>query len=129
MAGNNPLRGPNDSSVGPRFPDMTVPYDLELRRLAHQVAEQEGFYVHEGIYVFVAGPSFETPAELRFLQMVGGDAVGMSTVPSVIVARHAGIRVLGISTITNPHVPLALHLECFQVVAPSYEFSQQKLED
>lgn len=105
MAGNNPLRGPNDDVTGPRFPDMTVPYDPELRRLAHQVAEQEGYQVHEGVYAFVAGPSFETPAEIRFLQMVGGDAVGMSTVPSVVVARHAGIRVLGISTITNMALP------------------------
>jgi purine-nucleoside phosphorylase len=105
MAGNNPLRGPNDASAGPRFPDMTVPYDPELRKLAHQVADQEGYQIHDGVYVFVAGPSFETPAELRFLQMVGGDAVGMSTVPSVIVARHAGIRVLGISTITNMALP------------------------
>jgi purine-nucleoside phosphorylase len=105
MAGNNPLRGPNIDSSGPRFPDMTEPYDPELRDLAHHVAEQKGFKVHEGVYAFVAGPSFETPAELRFLQMVGGDAVGMSTVPSVIVARHAGIRVLGISTITNMALP------------------------
>ena len=105
MAGNNPLRGPNDESIGPRFPDMTVPYDPELRKLAHQVAKTQNLSLHEGVYAFVAGPSFETPAELRFLQMVGGDAVGMSTVPSVIVARHAGIRVLGISTITNKALP------------------------
>lgn len=105
MAGNNPLRGPNDDAAGPRFPDMTVPYDAELRQTAHKVARKNGFSLHEGVYAFVAGPSFETPAELRFLQMVGGDAVGMSTVPSVIVARHAGVRVLGISTITNMAVP------------------------
>lgn len=105
MAGNNPLRGPNDNSLGPRFPDMTVPYDPELRHLAQLVAKDEGFEIHEGVYAFVAGPSFETPAEIRFLQMVGGDAVGMSTVPSVIIARHAGIRVLGISTITNMALP------------------------
>ncbi len=105
MAGQNPLRGPNDESIGPRFPDMTEPYDLELRASAHQIAEREGFLVQEGVYAFVAGPSFETPAELHFLRMVGGDAVGMSTVPSVIVARHAGIRVLGISTITNMAIP------------------------
>jgi len=105
MAGQNPLRGPNDESIGPRFPDMTHPYDLELRALAHGVAEHEGFNAQEGVYAFVAGPSFETPAELQFLRMVGGDAVGMSTVPSVVVARHAGIRVLGISTITNMAVP------------------------
>jgi len=105
MAGNNPLRGPNNDSVGPRFPDLTVPYDPELRKLAHLIAEKEGFKLHEGVYAFVAGPSFETTGEIRFLQMVGGDAVGMSTVPSVIVARHAGIRVLGISTITNMALP------------------------
>jgi purine-nucleoside phosphorylase len=92
MAGNNPLRGPNNDSVGPRFPDMTEPYDPELRDLAYRVAENEGFTLHEGVYAFVAGPSFETPAELP-------------TVPSVIVARHAGTRVLGISTITNMALP------------------------
>jgi purine-nucleoside phosphorylase len=101
MAGNQPLRGPNDDAVGPRFPDMTVAYDADLRRLAHEVAAREGFGLREGVYAFVAGPSYETPAELRLLSVTGGDAVGMSTVPEVVVARHAGIRVLGISTITN----------------------------
>lgn len=105
MAGHNPLRGPNDPDVGPRFPDMTAPYDAELRQLAHAVAAEHGFTLREGVYAFVAGPSYETPSELRFLQMIGGDAVGMSTVPSVIVARHAGIRVLGVSTITNMAIP------------------------
>ncbi len=105
MAGFNPLRGPNDDAVGSRFPDMTEPYDLELRQLAHDVARSLNFTLQEGVYSFVAGPSYETPAELRFLRNAGGDAVGMSTVPSVIVARHAGIRVLGISTITNMAVP------------------------
>ena len=105
MAGFNPLRGPNDANVGPRFPDMTEPYDAELRQLAHQVAGQLGFSLQEGVYSYVAGPSYETPAELRFLRNAGGDAVGMSTVPSVIVARHAGVRVLGISTITNMAIP------------------------
>jgi purine-nucleoside phosphorylase len=101
LAGHNPLRGPNDSSIGPRFPDMTVPYDTDLRRLAHRVAGEIGQTLKEGVYAYVAGPSFETPAELRFLHSVGADAVGMSTVPSVVVARHAGIKVLGISSITN----------------------------
>jgi len=105
MAGFNPLRGPNDDEVGTRFPDMTEPYDAALRRLAHEVAAAEGFSVQEGVYAFVAGPSYETPAELRFLRAIGGDAVGMSTVPTVIVARHAGVRVLGISTITNMAIP------------------------
>jgi len=101
LAGHNPLRGPNDDEAGPRFPDMTWPYDPELRRLARQVAADEDYELREGVYVYVAGPSFETPAELRFLRGIGGDAVGMSTAPSVVVARHGGMRVLGISTITN----------------------------
>lgn len=105
MAGNNPLRGPNDETVGERFPDMTKPYDETLRLLARQVAQDNGFAVQEGVYAYVAGPSFETPAELRFLQIAGGDAVGMSTAPSVVAARHAGLRVLGISTITNMALP------------------------
>jgi purine-nucleoside phosphorylase len=105
MAGNNPLRGPNDESIGPRFPDMTMPYDADLRSLAHDIARNAGFALAEGVYAYVAGPSFETPAELRFLQIAGGDAVGMSTAPEVVVARHGGIRVLGISTIANLALP------------------------
>ncbi len=105
MAGNNPLRGPNDERYGPRFPDMTAPYDADLRALAHAVAKTEGYTLREGVYAYVGGPSFETPAELRFLQIAGGDAVGMSTAPEVVVARHAGIRVLGISSIANMALP------------------------
>lgn len=105
LSGHNPLRGPNDDSVGPRFPDMTVPYDAELRQLAHEVAAAQGITLQEGVYAYVAGPSYETPAELRFLLTAGADAVGMSTVPSVVVARHGGMRVLGISTITNMATP------------------------
>jgi purine-nucleoside phosphorylase len=105
MAGNNPLRGPNDESIGPRFPDMTMPYDAGLRAIAHDVARQSGFTMAEGVYAYVGGPSFETPAELRFLQFAGGDAVGMSTAPEVVVARHGGMRVLGISTIANLALP------------------------
>lgn len=105
LAGNNPLRGPNDDSAGPRFPDMTFPYDPELRTLALEVAREEEIPLREGVYAYVGGPSYETPAELRLLRTVGADAVGMSTVPSVVVARHAGIRVLGISTITNVTTP------------------------
>jgi purine-nucleoside phosphorylase len=105
MAGNNPLRGPNDESIGPRFPDMTEPYDGRLRALAHEVAAEAGLTLREGVYAYVAGPSFETPAELSFLQFAGGDAVGMSTAPEVVVARHAGVRVLGISTIANLALP------------------------
>jgi len=105
IAGHNPLRGPNDDAVGPRFPDMTQAYDPALRRLAHETAAENGFSLQEGVYAYVAGPSFETPAELGFLRTIGADAVGMSTVPTVVVARHAGIRVLGISTITNKAIP------------------------
>jgi purine-nucleoside phosphorylase len=105
MAGHNPLRGPNDESIGPRFPDMTEPYSAALRALARDVAREAGFSVQEGVYAYVAGPSFETPAELRFLRMSGGDAVGMSTAPSTVVARHAGMDVLGVSTITNMALP------------------------
>lgn len=105
MAGNNPLRGPNDDTFGPRFPDMIEPYDAELRRMAHEIAAENNFTLQEGVYAYVAGPNYETPAELRFLRVIGADAVGMSTVPSVLVAHHAGMRVLGISTITNLALP------------------------
>jgi purine-nucleoside phosphorylase len=105
MAGNNPLRGPNDEALGTRFPNMSEAYDSRLRALAHAVAAEAGVSLREGVYAYVAGPSFETPAELRFLQFAGGDAVGMSTAPEVVVARHAGIRVLGISTVANLALP------------------------
>jgi purine-nucleoside phosphorylase len=101
MAGLSPLRGPNLDVFGPRFPDMSRAYDLELRRLALQVAEENGLRLHQGIYACLAGPSFETPADLRFLRGVGVDAVGMSTVPEVTVAHHGGTRVLGLSGISN----------------------------
>lgn len=105
MAGHNPLFGPNDESLGPRFPDMTNAYDPELQALAHQAARAAGFEMREGVYAYVGGPSFETPAELRFLQIAGGDAVGMSTAPTTVTARHMGMRVLGISTISNMALP------------------------
>jgi purine-nucleoside phosphorylase len=101
MMGPNPLRGPNDDSLGPRFPDMSRSYDRELRQLAQQVAAEEGFELHNGVYVNLSGPSFETPADIRALRVMGADAVGMSTVPEVVVARHAGIRVMAVSGITN----------------------------
>ena len=101
MAGLSPLRGPNLDEFGPRFPDMSQAYDPELRRLAHQVAAEKRTPLHEGVYVCLAGPSFETPADLRFLRMIGADAVGMSTVPEVTIARHGDLRVLGISGISN----------------------------
>jgi purine-nucleoside phosphorylase len=101
MAGLSPLRGPNLDALGPRFPDMSQAYDPDLRTLARAAAAAEGVTLHEGVYVCLGGPTFETPADLRFLRGAGADAVGMSTVPEVIVARHAGTRVLGISGISN----------------------------
>ena len=104
MTGGNPLWGPNDDSLGPRFPPMNKAYDPTLRQLALKVADGLGIEVHQGVYVGLGGPTFETPAEVRYLRMIGGDAVGMSTVPEVIVARHMGMRVLGISGISNTAV-------------------------
>ena len=101
MAGVSPLRGPNDDSLGVRFPDMSRAYDRELRALALEAAEEAGLRLHQGVYICLGGPSFETPADLRFLRLIGADAVGMSTVPEVTVARHGGLRVLGLSGISN----------------------------
>lgn len=101
MTGGNPLWGPNDDSLGPRFPAMNKAYDPALRKLALKVAADLGIELRQGVYVGLGGPTFETPAEVRFLRLIGGDACGMSTVPEVIVARHMGLRVLGISGISN----------------------------
>ncbi|MBU0703610.1 MAG: purine-nucleoside phosphorylase [Chloroflexi bacterium] len=101
MSGLNPLRGPNLDEFGTRFPDMSEPYDARLRELARRVAGEAQVVLREGIYVCLAGPSFETPADLRFLRLIGADAVGMSTVPEVTIARHGGTRVLGLSGISN----------------------------
>jgi purine-nucleoside phosphorylase len=101
MAGLNPLRGPNLDEFGPRFPDMSKVYADELCSLARQVATDEDIPMHSGVYICLAGPSYETMADLRFLRTIGADAVGMSTVPEATVARHGGTRVLGLSAITN----------------------------
>ncbi len=102
MGGLNPLRGPNLDAFGERFPDMSQAYDRNFMRIARQIAHNAGLDVlREGVYVCLAGPSFESPADLRFLRAIGADAVGMSTVPEVIVAHHSGIRVLGLSGISN----------------------------
>jgi purine-nucleoside phosphorylase len=104
----NPLIGVNDDALGPRFPDMSSPYDRRLQRVAVEVAMHERFVLHRGVYVAVLGPNYETRAEYRMLRRLGGDAVGMSTVPEVIAAQHAGLRTLGLSTITNVGSPDSL---------------------
>jgi purine-nucleoside phosphorylase len=101
MAGLSPLLGPNDPALGVRFLDMLGAYDAELRSLAQRVAATSGFSLREGVYAMGGGPAYETMAEIRFLQRGGADAVGMSTIPEVIVARHERMRVLGISAITD----------------------------
>ena len=101
MTAQNPLIGPNLDAFGPRFPDMSCAFDKELRALAHECANEQGFALREGVYAQMTGPTYETPAEIRMLRTLGADAVGMSTVPEVVVARHGGMRVLGVSCITN----------------------------
>jgi purine-nucleoside phosphorylase len=101
LQGTSPLVGPNDDSLGPRFPDMSDAYDPELRRAAREAADRLGLAVGQGVYAAWLGPQFETPAEIRFMRAIGADLAGMSTVPEVIAARHLGLRCLGISVVTN----------------------------
>lgn len=125
MAGLNPLRGPNLNELGVRFPDMSQAYEPAIMAMARKVAGEEKMKLQEGVYISLAGPSFETPADLRFLRIIGVDAVGMSTVPEVIAARHGGMRVLGISGISNKAnldgATITSHeevLEAGQILAP-----------
>ena len=106
--GANPLIGPNDETLGPRFPDMSEPYDAALRRVALQVAAERRIALREGVYVAVAGPNLETRAEYRFLRQSGADVVGMSMVPEVLVARHAGLRVLAVTVVSDACIPETL---------------------
>lgn len=125
LAGINPLYGPNDDELGPRFPNLTHAYDPELRRLSLEAAGDLEFTLHQGVYAMVGGPSFETPAELRYLRTLGADAVGMSTASEVIVARYRNMRVLGISTITNVALPYILEAS---PSSPQTEIHQEVLQ-
>jgi len=123
----NPLVGVNDDRLGPRFPDMSAPYDRRLGERALAVARCENFVCHRGVYIAMLGPMYETRAEIRMLRFLGGDAVGMSTVPEVLVACHAGLRVLGLSTITNVCSPDVPHIASGEAVVAMAETARNKL--
>jgi len=123
----NPLRGENDESLGPRFPDMLGVYDRDFIKLAEKVALQEKISIRKGVYVSLQGPCFETPAEYRMLRIIGADAVGMSTVPEVIVARHMKMKVLGISIITDMGLPDILEPVSHEIVIKAAEEAEPKL--
>lgn len=130
LMNGNPLIGPNDDSLGPRFPDMSRPYDPDLIGRALSIARREDFTAHRGVYVAVTGPNLETRAEYRFLRGIGADVVGMSTVPEVIVAVHSGMRVLGLSVVTDMCLPDALEpavVEEIIAVAASAEPKLRKI--
>jgi len=127
MLGDNPLIGPNDPALGPRFPDMSVAYDAPLRALTRDVAAAQGLTLREGIYVAVVGPNLETRAEYRMLRALGADVVGMSTVPEVIVARHGGMRVLGLSIVTDMCLPDSLQEATLDEIVATANTAQPKL--
>lgn len=121
LMGDNPLKGANHDFLGPRFPDMSEAYSADLRKIARDVAAQEGFELKSGVYAGLSGPTYETPAEIRMLRAMGADAVGMSTVPEVIAANHMGMAVLGISCITNLAAGISPHKLSHQEVIETTE--------
>ena len=127
LQGANPLAGPNVDEWGPRFPDMSEPYDIDLRTIAEEKALELGIKLHQGVYVAVVGPNLETRAEYRFLRMIGADVVGMSTVPENIVARHMNMRVLAISVITDECFPDALEPVSLEEVLKAAAEAEPKL--
>jgi purine-nucleoside phosphorylase len=127
LLGDNPLIGINDEVLGPRFPDMSEPYDAGLRAIARQAALDLQVPLREGVYVGIPGPNLETRAEYRMLRIIGGDVVGMSTVPEVIVAAHMGLRVLGMSTVTNLCLPDALGTTSGEEVAWAASVAEERL--
>jgi len=129
LLGNNPLTGPNDDSIGDRFPDMYNCYNKELVTLAEQVAIEQNIPVQKGVYVAVAGPNLETAAEYRFLRTIGADVVGMSTVPEVIAARHQGTRVMAFSIVTDMGLPDALEPCSLEDVISAASAAEPKLRD
>lgn len=129
LMGDNPLIGPNFEEQGPRFPDMSEPYDPELRAIARQAALELGLQLREGVYVAVTGPNLETAAEYRLLRALGADVVGMSTVPEVIAARHAGMRVLGLSIVTDTCLPDALEPVDIQAIIETAGRAEPRLTE
>ena len=127
LQGDSPLVGPNDDRLGPRFPDLSAPYDPGLRQLARDVAVEQKLVLREGVYVAVTGPNLETRAEYRFLRAIGADVVGMSTVPEVLVAIHGGMRVLGMSIVTDMCLPDALEPATVERIIAAANAAEPKL--
>jgi purine-nucleoside phosphorylase len=127
LMGVNPLIGPNDDAVGLRFPDMSEPYDLKLLDLAEKIAKEASIRAHRGVYVAVAGPNLETRAEYKFLRGIGADAVGMSTVPEVLVGVHGGMRILGLSVVTDICIPETLKPAVLEEILEIAKHAEPKL--
>ncbi len=127
LLGDNPLMGPNDNELGPRFPDMSDPYTERLREIAQNVALEEAIHMHQGVYVSLSGPMLETRAEYRFLRLIGADVVGMSTIPEVIAAVHMGMDVLGISAITDECFPEALEPVIIEDILDAAAMAEPKM--